>query len=168
MRGIIVVKADRCVGCLSCELACALEHSESADLTGAVRESPRARSRISVLKGEQLAVPMQCRQCEDAPCMVICPVKALYREDGVSGPVLLNEETCIGCKMCVLACPFGLVDVDVERKKAVKCDQCAERVQGGQLPACVAACPTEALEFKALDEVVSEKRRAYLVEFEKG
>jgi carbon-monoxide dehydrogenase iron sulfur subunit len=167
MVRMIVVHADRCVGCLSCELACAVEHSESRDLAGAMRESPCPRSRIKVGTSSGFAVPLQCRQCASAPCVAVCPVDALRRKD-TDSPVLLDEETCIGCKMCVMVCPFGLIDLDPQRKKAVKCDQCWERFCRGELPACVEACPTGALESKTLRRVGEDKRRAYLVSIEKS
>jgi Fe-S-cluster-containing dehydrogenase component len=78
--------------------------------------------------------------------------------------VLLDEEKCIGCNWCVLACPFGVIRMDEGRKVIIKCDQCFERVQRGELPACVSACPTGALTFRELDDVREERRDGYLVE----
>ena len=163
MKGMIVVKAAQCVGCKSCEIACAVEHSASQELFTAILEEPASVPRVSVQQGEGFAVPLQCRQCENAPCVAVCPTRALHREDPDS-PVLLEHDLCIGCKWCVLACPFGVIKLDSKHHAIIKCDQCFERLQRGELPACVVACPTRALEFKSQDEVVKEKREGYLVQ----
>jgi anaerobic carbon-monoxide dehydrogenase iron sulfur subunit len=165
MKGILVVNAQRCLGCKSCELACAVEHSKSGDLFEAINEYPLPSSRVDVVKGTQFAVPLQCRQCEDAPCAAVCPTDALYRADQDS-PVLIDQDKCIGCKWCVLACPFGVIELSDKSKSIIKCDQCFERVERGLMPACVTACPTSALQFKSLDDVVAEKREAYLLQIE--
>jgi carbon-monoxide dehydrogenase iron sulfur subunit len=163
MKGMIIVDVDKCNACKSCEIACAVEHSISKDLYQAIHEEPAPRARVSVQKGISFSVPLQCRQCANAPCVALCPTDALYREDQES-PVLLNEEKCIGCDWCVLACPFGVIRMDEGRKIIIKCDQCFERVQRGELPACVSACPTGALTFKELEKVREERRDGYLVE----
>jgi carbon-monoxide dehydrogenase iron sulfur subunit len=163
MKGMIIVDVDKCNACKSCEIACAVEHSVSKDLYQAIHEDPRPRARVSVQQGISFSVPLQCRQCANAPCIALCPTKALYRQDEQS-PVLLDEEKCIGCDWCVLACPFGVIRLDEGRHVVVKCDQCFERVQRGELPACVAACPTGALAFKELEKVREERRDGYLVE----
>ena len=165
MKGILVVNAPRCLGCKSCELACAVEHSQSGSLFEAVFESPAPSSRVDVVKGERYAVPLQCRQCEDAPCAAVCPTDALTRTDQDS-PVLVNQERCIGCKWCVLACPFGVISINSESRAVIKCDQCFERVERGEMPACVSACPTSALQYKSLSDVVTKKREAFLVQIE--
>lgn len=163
MKGMIIVDVDKCNACKSCEIACAVEHSASKDLYQAIHENPPPRSRVSVQQGITFSVPLQCRQCANAPCIALCPTKALYREDQTT-PVLLDEEKCIGCDWCVLACPFGVIRMDEARKVVVKCDQCFERVQRGELPACVEACPTGALTYRQLEEVREARRDGYLVE----
>ena len=90
--------------------------------------------------------------------MLACPTGALYR-DGESGPVLVAKERCIGCKMCVQACPFGVIVMGPDGKGVLKCDQCVERLSKGQDPACVEACPTKALVFADEQEASREKRR---------
>ena len=165
VKSMLVVKVDRCLGCKSCELACALEHSASQDLYQAIHEACPPKTRVRVGQGTVFAVPLQCRQCEDAPCMDICPTGALHRADADS-PVLIDHDLCIGCMLCVLACPFGVITLDERGRTLVKCDQCFERVQEGQMPACVTACPTKALEYKSMEEVVADKRKASLVRIE--
>lgn len=160
---MIIVKAAQCVGCKSCEIACAVEHSASQELFEAILEEPAPVPRVGVQQATGFAVPLQCRQCENAPCVAVCPTHALHREDP-DNPVLLEDNLCIGCKWCVLACPFGVIKLDSRHHAIIKCDQCFERLQRGEQPACVIACPTGALEFKTQDEVVKEKREAYLVQ----
>ena len=167
MKSMIVVNVDKCLGCRSCEMACAVEHSPSRELYQAIHETPAPRARVSVEQGADFAVPLQCRQCEDAPCVEICPADALHRADKDS-PVVIDHDRCIGCKWCLLACPFGVISLDSEGRTIIKCDQCFERVERGELPACVAACPTGALLLKSLEEVLAEKRRASLVQIERG
>mgnify|MGYP001572376780 CR=1 FL=1 len=165
MKGILVVKAHRCMGCKSCEIGCAVEHSRSRNLYEAIAEYPRPSSRVSVKSGEGFAVPLQCRQCENAPCVAVCPTRALYRKNEDS-PVAIDQDLCIGCKWCVLACPFGVITLDDKSHTIVKCDQCMERLERGQLPACVVSCPTGALEFKCMEDVIAEKREAFLLQIE--
>ena len=167
MKGMILVRADRCLGCKSCEIACAVEHSESRNLYEAIHETPTPSPRVDVAVGENFVAPLQCRQCEDAPCITICPTNALHRLDKES-PVALDHNLCIGCKWCVLVCPFGVISLDGKSKTIIKCDQCFERLQRNELPACVSACPTAALQFKTMDEVLAEKRDAFLVRIERG
>jgi carbon-monoxide dehydrogenase iron sulfur subunit len=105
----------------------------------------------------EINIPMQCRHCEDAPCETICPTGAISRENSES-PVVVDEHKCIGCKMCMLVCLFGVL----KRNKAVgvvtKCDLCTERLAKGVEPACVVACATDALQFTALDELSDQRK----------
>ena len=167
MKGMIVTRPHRCLGCKACEIACALEHSRSRDLYQAMCESPAPSSRVEVAQGEAFVVPLQCRQCEDAPCATVCPKSALSRAD-MESPIVLDHDLCIGCQWCVLACPFGLITLDENSKTIIKCDQCSERLKRGELPACVSACPTGALEFESSDKVVADTREKFLVRIERG
>ncbi|MBM3253596.1 MAG: 4Fe-4S dicluster domain-containing protein [Candidatus Omnitrophica bacterium] len=161
---MIVVDIDRCLGCKSCELACGVEHSESKELHKAIVEYPTPASRVKVEASEDLSIPLACRQCEDAPCVKVCPTKALERTSQEE-PVLINSELCIGCKWCILVCPFGVIRMDKTGKAILKCDMCFKRLLLGKIPSCVLACPTKALQFKSLDEVTAEKRKDYLTKF---
>ena len=167
MKGMLVVRAHRCLGCKACEIACAVEHSKSKNLYEAIHETPLPSPRVGVAVGETFIAPLQCRQCEDAPCVTICPTNALRRADQDS-PVVIEHDLCIGCKWCILACPFGVITLDDKSKTIIKCDQCFERLQREDLPACVSACPTGALQFKTIYEVIEEKRGAFLSRIERG
>lgn len=154
----IYAEIAKCLACRSCEIACALEHSSTKDLFAAIHESPSPTARVSVESVEGMAIPLQCRHCEDAPCITVCPTKALHRFEA-NQPVLIKEERCIGCKMCIMACPFGVITMREGGKAALKCDLCLNRVDRGELPACVSACPTLALQFLDVDEITRRKRQ---------
>lgn len=156
--------AARCVACRTCELACALAHAGTEDLVEAIFRL-RARPRIYIEPAGQLAVPLQCRHCDDAPCVRVCPSGALWRPDQ-SGPVMVSQEKCIGCAFCMEACPFGVITlaettVGTEeglRKAVIKCDLCQSRQAQGLLPACVASCPVGALAFEEVDRQAARAR----------
>ncbi|MHC4240075.1 MAG: 4Fe-4S dicluster domain-containing protein [Planctomycetota bacterium] len=151
----IAVNIEKCLACRSCEIACALVHSESKVLEEAVNESPRPQRRVTVESAEGFA---QCRHCEDAPCITVCPTGAIHRHQA-SDPVLIDKGKCIGCRFCLMVCPFGVIDVTRDGKAVVKCDLCIERTKAGQEPACVAACPTGALELADERELAADKRK---------
>ncbi|MCX7805293.1 MAG: 4Fe-4S binding protein [Planctomycetota bacterium] len=154
----IEVRPERCAGCLSCELACAVAHSKSKTVAGAAAERPRPRARVKVVPAAGFCVPMACRHCAEAPCVVVCPTKALSRKD-TSDPVLLAVELCIGCRACAMVCPFGAISADEDGRAVLKCDLCANRTAEGLEPACVSACPTGAIRYVEVEVVAAEKRR---------
>lgn len=153
-KTVIFIDPEKCMGCKSCELACAVEHSLSKTVYTAPMEKPLPKPRIKILIAEIFNVPMRCQHCKDAPCMNVCPTKALVRTD--EGFVILTPEKCIGCLMCTLACPFGHPRYNRETKTIVKCDFCIDRVRAGKFPACVEACPTGALKYGKLEELLEE------------
>ncbi|WP_296252624.1 4Fe-4S dicluster domain-containing protein [uncultured Enterobacter sp.] len=134
MNRFIMADADKCIGCRTCEVACAVSHQEFVTANDFM-------PRIRVVKGDSYTTAVGCHQCEDAPCANVCPTGAIQRSDGAW---LVEQARCIGCKSCMVACPFGAMQVRLEgnRAQALKCDLCAHR-EGG--PACVEACPTHAL-----------------------
>jgi len=131
---------ELCTGCKSCEIACAIEHSTSKDLFGAVFERQYPRKRIFVCAAAGQSIPLNCHHCEDAPCLHACPAGALYREENI---VKHAGERCLGCGACQMACPFGVIARLPNSKVVAKCDGCPDR----QTPACVDACPTGAVKF---------------------
>ncbi len=164
MKALIVVDPKRCVGCHSCELACAVAHSRHRQLYGAVAEDPPPQSRVYVERYQKTNLPLQCRHCEDAPCVNICPTSAMQK--GAWGEaVLIDKGRCIGCKWCLLVCPFGAITLGPEEKAMVKCDLCAERAAEGRPPACTEACLTGALQYTPVEEFTRTKRREFVVDF---
>lgn len=158
MDKVIAINIEKCLACKSCEIACAVAHSESKSLYDAVTESPRPQRMVTVDPAGELAVPMQCRHCEDAPCLEVCPTSAIHRDED-NGPVLIEKDRCIGCKFCLMVCPFGVIYLSRDGKAAVKCDLCFERTSTGEQPACVESCPTGALQFCELTDELLQRRR---------
>ena len=143
----LYIDPQKCTGCLQCEMACSYTH------TGAINP---ARSLIKVFNFEEEGrkVPYTCTQCADAWCMNACPVEAI-RIDADTGAKVVLEGTCVGCKVCTIACPFGTVNYVAETGKVQKCDLC-----GGD-PACAKACPTAAITFIDADWTGLDKMRAW-------
>jgi len=158
MGKVIMVNIEKCLACKSCEIACAVAHSKSRVLEEAIAERPTPQRRVTVEASGQFAVPLQCRHCEDAPCISVCPTAAIHRPEA-DGPVLIEQDRCIGCKFCLMVCPFGVIDVSTDGKVMLKCDLCIERTKSGQEPACVEACPTGALTLSNEKDLAAHKRR---------
>ncbi|RKZ00638.1 MAG: 4Fe-4S ferredoxin [Candidatus Hydrothermota bacterium] len=154
----IYIDPEKCMGCRSCEIACAVAHSTSKNLFGAIFEKPLPKPRIKVIVANFFNVPMRCQHCEDAPCMNVCPTGAITRTP--EGFVVLNANKCIGCLMCVMACPFGHPKYEPAYKTVLKCDFCIDRIREGKEPACVEACPVDALQFGTLEEILEKVRKA--------
>jgi anaerobic carbon-monoxide dehydrogenase iron sulfur subunit len=132
MEMIYRVTVERCIACGKCELACAFAHGS---------EGTPSRTRINIFRrGPELGTPVVCFQCFDAACAAICPTEALVR-NVKTGAIDMARHRCIGCRMCVAACPFGNMSWDETYHCIQKCDLC-----GGD-PRCVPFCPTRALEY---------------------
>ncbi len=137
----VYVKEDLCMGCHLCEIYCQLQHSQSKDLIKAFKkESPRPLPRLRVEERGPVAISVPCQQCLEAPCTQACITGALVRNP-LSLLVEVDEERCIGCWTCLLACPLDAIKQDTGKKTIIKCDLC----HGEEVPACVANCPNEAL-----------------------
>ncbi|MTH45494.1 4Fe-4S binding protein [Intestinirhabdus alba] len=153
MNRFIMADAAKCIGCRTCEVACVVSHQENQDC--AAVSSGEFASRIRVIKDSTFTTAVSCRQCEDASCARVCPTQAIRRE---RGHLYVEQERCIGCKSCVLACPFGAMNVVARASqiRALKCDLCWHRAAG---PACVEACPTRAL--RCVDAEQEQRQRLY-------
>lgn len=180
MNTFVVANPHKCIGCKACEIACAVAHLDiSVAVAGAVGAA--FLPRLSLVQSPRVTMPIQCRQCEDAPCATVCPAGAIACRDGA---VAVDSGKCFGCKTCLLACPFGAMDMapetakgqpvvqeklrsveegelkDKERLVAHKCDLCAGRSGG---PACVEACPARAfvvVDPRAVRQGVASRRTA--------
>jgi anaerobic carbon-monoxide dehydrogenase iron sulfur subunit len=144
MKKIIIADPSKCTGCRTCEMVCSVKHEG---------QSNPSRARVHVVRFEEqtLEVPVMCQQCEDAPCLDACPVKAISRDE--IDVVRADRDRCIGCRTCVLVCPFGATGYDPVRKRVFKCDQC----EGD--PACVQHCETKALSYVEASKVSMMKSR---------
>lgn len=157
VTGAVVVDLERCLACRSCETACAKAHAGFEDIVEALLADARMVPRVHVIAAEGSAVPIQCQHCEDAPCVEVCPSGALYREEE-GAPVLTAPGKCIGCKSCVVVCPFGSLQWDGVGRTVVKCDLCAEVIEEGEEPRCVVACPTGARRVMPLEGIAEARR----------
>jgi Fe-S-cluster-containing hydrogenase component 2 len=103
-------------------------------------------------EAEGLYIPMTCQQCQDAPCLNVCPVKAISQDEGL-GRVSVDYNTCIGCRSCVSVCPFGAMNFNATDRRVLKCDVC-----DGD-PQCARFCEVQAVEFIDAGEVAIRKSR---------
>jgi carbon-monoxide dehydrogenase iron sulfur subunit len=146
----------KCLACRSCELACAVQHSENKDILKILKEEtkPVPRRKIGLYSTEQgqVCLTSACSHCESPLCVEACITGAL--EKTAEGYVICDEDRCIGCSMCIMVCPFGVIrsGVSTENRRVLKCDMCTGE---GEL-ACVEACPTGAL--SALEKIVEKNR----------
>jgi carbon-monoxide dehydrogenase iron sulfur subunit len=156
----VLTNFDRCLGCLSCKLACAVAHSREGDIFKAVLAGVRPQGRVFVHQAGKIKFPLNCRHCQDAPCIDACIAGAMYRKEDGTVTNMGGEQECIGCWMCVMVCPYGAIKSDEEGFKALKCDR--ECLDEEGIPACVKACPTGALLYTEVDEFSSRRRKSFL------
>jgi carbon-monoxide dehydrogenase iron sulfur subunit len=137
----IIINEEYCLGCRLCEIHCVTQHSKSKDIIKTFKsEDNRPLSGIVFEEKGYTTFALQCRHCKDAPCIEACLTSAMYKNK--HGVVLNNEDKCVGCWMCIMVCPFGIIKPDLKDKKvASKCDLC----MGRNIPSCVENCPNEAI-----------------------
>jgi anaerobic carbon-monoxide dehydrogenase iron sulfur subunit len=158
----LFVRPELCTGCKSCEIACAIEHSNSKSLIGAMLESPAPHPRVYVEIAssspfEALKMPMTCRHCDPSPCIAACIPQAMYRTAEGTVTNVGGKHECIACGMCVMMCPFGMIaraSSPQGKIMALKCDLCPDL----EVPACVQACPTGAIVFETGDGFAHQSR----------
>ena len=142
-----VIDLKKCIGCHACTIACKAEHDIPI---GVNRCWVKTVEKGTFPDTQRLFLPVLCNQCEEAPCLKICPTNALYkRPDGI---VDLNNDACIGCRACMAACPYDQLFIDPNTRTAEKCNFCANRVENNLQPACVSVCPTDCRIFGDLDD----------------
>lgn len=140
---------NKCIGCRSCEVACNEQNGNPADI--------RWR-RVGEIEGgtwplaSRFYLSMGCNHCLSADCLKGCPVDA-YKKDPVTGIVLHSAEACIGCQYCVWNCPYSVPQFNPERGVVGKCDMCHGRLTADLEPACVNACPENAIEIEIVDQL---------------
>ncbi|PIU63889.1 MAG: 4Fe-4S ferredoxin [Armatimonadetes bacterium CG07_land_8_20_14_0_80_40_9] len=143
----IWVKEEVCIGCRLCEIHCLVQHSRTKKIIKAFKEEyPRPLSRVLVEERGPLSFALQCRHCDDAPCVSACITGAMQRDEK-TGAIINDPDRCIGCWTCIMVCPYGAILRDEEGKKiASKCDLCPDE----EIPVCVLNCPNEALTYEEI------------------
>ncbi|MFP4035384.1 MAG: 4Fe-4S dicluster domain-containing protein [Desulfovermiculus sp.] len=167
----VLVDITRCIGCRSCQIACKAWHNLEAGYepfhgtyTMPNQLSADTYTRIEFMgneKGNQPSwsfVKNQCLHCHEPACASACPVGALQKTD--EGSVVYDQWKCIGCRYCMIACPFHIpkYEWDTLNPWIQKCTFCADRVEAGMEPACVKACPMHVMYFDDYEKVVQEAK----------
>jgi len=170
-RKVIYFDIDRCVGCFTCQVACKQENDlPPHNVDDAIKQTaPLWRRVIEIEHGEYgnetiSYVSLSCMHCANAPCVIACPTEALTKryEDGI---VQVDQIKCIGCRMCLQVCPFGIPQYG-EDGLMQKCNLCISKLEEKEEPACVACCPSKALRYgesSELSKSVQEKLGLKLV-----
>jgi len=165
----VLVDTTRCIGCRSCEEACAEENGlpvPDIDSTGwddvfEERRNPSV-TQYSVVNrfggDEEIFVKKQCMHCNQPACAAACLTKAMLKTD--EGPVIWREDKCMGCRFCMLSCPFDIPKFEYDKAvpRIMKCHLCFERLNDGDEPACVEVCPEEAIVFGKRRDLLDEAR----------
>lgn len=152
----LLTDLTRCVGCGACERAC----KEINDLPDTSESSLSAATWTSLDEKGGQSIRRQCMHCLDPACVSVCPVGALQKTS--TGAVIYDETKCMGCRYCMVACPFSIPKYEwaSTQPRVQKCIMCYDkRVKDGGLPACVEACPAEATVFGDRDRLLNEARR---------
>ncbi len=159
MAKAILFDAAKCIGCRLCELACAERNRLPYDEAIAAEEQLSAHKLTAVQTRGDYFVRRLCMHCLDPSCASVCPVRALYKSE--LGPVVYDAERCIGCRYCMLACPFQVPAYEWNSRlpRVKKCDMCFDRLQQGELTACAQACPSGATTCGDRDALIAEARR---------
>ena len=179
------IQVDKCIGCGRCVSACKIENDVPKEpfffrtwveryivkkdnsivvqsIDGGAGELLETTQEKDILRS--FFVPKLCNQCDNPPCVQVCPVEATFKsEDGV---ILIDENRCIGCRYCIQACPYGARYLHPEKSTADKCTFCYHRINKGLLPACVEVCPTQARvfgDFKSLASPLTRLRRMFKI-----
>ena len=171
MTKAILVDIRRCIACRGCQVSCKRWNDREAEATSLSAApgtewtnpqdlSPQTYTYIRFIgngKGDDFRwhfVKRQCMHCTEPGCASVCPTHALYKTD--EGPVLYDKEKCIGCGYCRTGCPFDVPRFDSETRVVEKCTFCAERMAEGLEPACVQACPTDALVMDEREKILEK------------
>lgn len=155
----ILIDLTRCKGCQACVYACKEQNGLSADNPTQLG----AQTWVSVEQKQNTFVRRQCMHCIDPACVSVCPVAALQKQK--NGPVTYDEDRCMGCRYCMMACPFQIPKYEWHetQPRVQKCILCAEkRVSHNQQPACTQVCPTQAACFGERAQLITEAQSRIL------
>jgi formate dehydrogenase iron-sulfur subunit len=156
----MLIDISRCAGCGACQRACGAAnklHPSTEQQQGLSTESYTFVQRVNLEGGDTRWVKRQCMHCIDAACASACPVSALHQTP--EGPIAYRAERCLGCRYCMVSCPFGVPRFEWQKgltPEIRKCMFCIERQRAGKTPACAAACPSGALKFGARGSLLQE------------
>lgn len=154
-RLAVLIDLRKCIGCNACSLAC---KSENDVPLGVWRSWVKRVEKGHYPHAREFFLPILCNNCENPICVTVCPVNAgIIRSDGI---VIIDPHRCIGCRYCMASCPYGVRYINPRKKIAEKCYWCHHRVDAGLDPACVEACPTDAILFGDLNEPESKISKA--------
>ena len=148
---VLLIDHEKCTGCRLCELVCSVFHNGSSN---------PSRSRIKVVKWEDVGfyLPTTCQNCEKPFCVEVCPTKACHK-DVDHQRVVIDRDKCIGCKTCIIACPFGAPLFDHVERVSIKCDYC-----DGE-PQCAAFCEVKAVDYVDAEKLNFNKKREAALKF---
>ncbi len=162
----ILYDSTRCVGCQTCEYSCAEAHNLPEPVgspeIGVLRKTDETRRTVvnvyNTSKGE-VYVKKQCMHCNEPACTAACLTQAMHKTK--EGPVIWRGEKCMGCRYCMISCPFDMpkFEYNSPNPKITKCDMCFDRQQEGKIPACVENCPAEALVFGKRRDLLKEAHK---------
>ena len=171
MAKSVLVDLTRCIGCRGCQVACkewnerdARKTSFKGDFTNPAKLNSDTYTNIKFVETAQndkvgwSFIKNQCMHCREPACAAACPVAALTKTD--QGAVSYDYDRCIGCRYCMVACPFDIpkYEWDATSPWVQKCTFCSERMADGMLPACIKTCPTATMYFDDYDKIVAEAK----------
>ena len=159
MSKALLYDATVCIGCKQCEQACADKNKLRYDDTVAAEQRQSEHKYTVLLTKNDKFMRRLCMNCQEPACASVCPVGALRKTE--LGPVTYDENKCMGCRYCMVACPFGVPKYEWGKvlPKVQKCTMCADRVAAGKQTACAEICPTGATKFGDRDELILEAQR---------
>jgi formate dehydrogenase iron-sulfur subunit len=159
MSKALLYDATLCIGCKQCEQACADKNRLKYDSVTAAEDKQSDHKFTVVLNKGEKFMRRLCMNCSDPACASVCPVGALKKT--AAGPVVYEENKCMGCRYCMVACPFGVPKYEWSKvlPRVQKCTMCADRVEAGLPTACAEACPTGATKFGDRDDLITEAQQ---------
>ena len=159
MSKALLYDATMCIGCKQCEKACSEKNKLPYDDNIAAEEKQSEHKYTVVLTKGDKFMRRLCMNCNEPACASVCPVGALHKT--ALGPVVYEENRCMGCRYCMVACPFGVPKYEWNKvlPRVQKCTMCSDRVTAGKQTACAEACPTGATKFGERDELIAEAQK---------
>jgi formate dehydrogenase iron-sulfur subunit len=151
----ILFDATKCIGCRHCVQACKDWNDHDRTSLYELSSTNWITMEPPVLEGlSPLWARNSCMHCDFPSCAAVCPVEAITKYE--EGPVVINQQTCIGCEYCIHACPWDVITKSDITQKATKCTMCSGRISEDKQPFCVQACPTGALDFGLTEEIADK------------